>query len=210
MTTLGHGEDPHLAVWQHGLQLTRPLSARAEQGEVVVTVLGAPHSHGRVHLRRPRGIDPDLRLAPGEKPEVRQRLAAYGIVRSSRGILATEFSRRTHVPGQWGLPGGGIEPGEDPAETVRREVWEETGQVVRVRGIVDLQSDHWVGRAPNGIAEDFHAVRLVFVADCDDPTDPVVHDVGGTTSDARWVPVESWRSVHWSAGARSLLDKHVG
>jgi 8-oxo-dGTP pyrophosphatase MutT (NUDIX family) len=30
-------------------------------------------------------------------------------------------------PGQWGLPGGHCEPGEDPADTARRELLEETG-----------------------------------------------------------------------------------
>lgn len=208
--TLGHGEDPHLAVWQHGLSLTRPLHATRQDDEIVLTVLAAPHAHGRMHIRRPRGLDPGLRLAPGERPQVRQRVAAYGVVTSSRGVLATEFSERTHVPGQWGLPGGGVDPGESPAHTVEREVWEETGQQVRVGEIVDIQSDHWVGRAPNGTVEDFHAVRLVYTAECEDPIDPVVHDVGGTTSDARWVPIGSWRRTHWTASARSLLDKHLG
>ena len=40
------------------------------------------------------------------EPVVRQRLAAYSIVLSDRGLLATEFSERTAVPGSWGLPGG--------------------------------------------------------------------------------------------------------
>jgi 8-oxo-dGTP pyrophosphatase MutT (NUDIX family) len=33
--------------------------------------------------------------------------------------------------GRWGLPAGGIEPGESPAIAVAREVLEETGLVVR-------------------------------------------------------------------------------
>lgn len=209
VTELGHGEDPHVAVWQHGLSLTRPLSATRQGDEIVLTVLGAPHSHGRMHVRRPRGMDPGLRLGPGEAPQVRQRVAAYGVITSTRGVLATEFSHRTHVPGQWGLPGGGVDPGEHPARTVEREVWEETGQHVRIDDIIDIQSDHWIGRAPNGTVEDFHAVRLVYRGFCDEPTDPVVHDVGGTTSDAQWVPTAQWRRTHWTAGARSLLDKHL-
>ena len=54
--------------------------------------------------------------------------------------------------------------------------------------LIDVQSQHWVGRAPSGRLEDFHAVRIVYAARCPDPTDPVVHDVGGSTSAARWVP----------------------
>jgi 8-oxo-dGTP diphosphatase len=33
-------------------------------------------------------------------------------------------------PGRWGLPGGHVEPGEDPAVAARRELHEETGLTV--------------------------------------------------------------------------------
>jgi hypothetical protein len=53
--------------------------------------------------------------------------------------------------------------------------------------LIDIRTQHWVGRAPSGRLEDYHAVRIIFAASCPEPTDPVVHDVGGSTSDARWV-----------------------
>lgn len=208
-TRLAHGEDPHLAVWQHGLALTRPLSARLVDAEIRLTVLGAPDPHGRLHVRRARGMDPDLVVAPGEVPVVRQRIAAYGVITSDRGVLATEFSARTHVPGHWGLPGGGVDPGEQPADTVLREVWEETGQSVEVGELIDIQSDHWIGRAPSGLLEDFHAVRLIYRGQVLHPGDPVVHDQGGTTSAARWIPLRQWRRTPWTAGARTLLEHHL-
>ena len=40
-----------------------------------------------------------------------------------------------------------------------------------------------------GRKEDFHAVRFVYRARCPRPTRPVVHDVGGSTADSRWVPL---------------------
>ena len=40
-------------------------------------------------------------------------------------LLLCHHTYRREFP--WGLPGGDIEPGEDPAEAVRRELWEETG-----------------------------------------------------------------------------------
>ncbi len=67
-----------------------------------------------------------------------------------------------------------------------------------------MTSSHWVGRAPNGRLEDFHAVRIAYWAAGIDAGDPVVHDVGGTTAASRgWVPlgelsrlplVTSWRA----------------
>ena len=110
--------------------------------------------------------------------------------------------------GMWGLPGGGIDPGENPAATVQREVYEETGQTIEILRFLDMQSDHWIGHSPSGVVEDFHAVRLIYAARCDDPIDAVVHDVGGTTASSRWVPAGALREVSWINGSRSLLAKH--
>ena len=42
--------------------------------------------------------------------------------------------------GQWSLPGGALEPGEEAAQTVIREVFEETGLEVRPLGLVGIYS----------------------------------------------------------------------
>ena len=43
--------------------------------------------------------------------------------------------------GEWELPGGIVELDEDPRETVRREVLEETGVTVEVTGLLGAYSD---------------------------------------------------------------------
>jgi len=43
-----------------------------------------------------------------------------------------------HFEGRWTLPGGGVEPGERPADAARRECWEEAGVLVeplRIAGV---------------------------------------------------------------------------
>ncbi len=131
--------------------------------------------------------DPGLVLAPGERPVPVQRVTAHALVSSSRGLLLSQLSERTHAAGQWSLPGGGLDPGEEPVQALHREVFEETGQRVRIASLVQVLDAHWIGRAPHGRLEDFHAVRLLYRADCPEPTDPVVHEMGGTTAAARWV-----------------------
>ena len=106
-------------------------------------------------------------------------------------------------------PGGGLEPGESPAQAVTREVMEESGQRVRLNRIIDLQSDHWIGRSPTGVLEDFHALRIIYSATSENPTDPYVIDVGGTTQSAQWIPLWRWRRLSWGAATRMCLETHL-
>jgi 8-oxo-dGTP pyrophosphatase MutT (NUDIX family) len=134
--------------------------------------------------------DPGLVRVEGEVVQPYQRTAAYGVVTSERGVLLTELSETTSSPGRWTLPGGGLDPGEQPEAALHREIWEESGQRVDEVRLLEVQTSHWIGRAPGGRLEDFHAVRIVYAAWCPAPTDPVVHDVGGSTAGVRWVPVD--------------------
>src|SRR5258708_35971612 len=52
---------------------------------------------------------------------------------------------------QWGLPGGAMEPGEEPADAVIREVWEETGLEVIPEKIIGVYRGPYLDRFyPNG------------------------------------------------------------
>ncbi|MCU1536504.1 MAG: hydrolase [Humibacillus sp.] len=198
---LGHGADPVAALAAAGWAAESPSAATMaadgalELAYVVTEADGIPPREGDM----PAGSGDDA-------AETHQRVAAYAVVRSVRGVLLTQFTSLTAIPGTWGLPGGGLDAGEDPVDGVHREVWEESGQRIELAGLVTMQSQHWVGRAPTGVLEDFHAVRLVYRATCADPTDPVIHDVGGTTSDARWVGREEADRLEMTSSWRGLAD----
>lgn len=205
-----HGMHPKLALWRQGLMMQELLTAGLVEAEVVLTVRASPRGpRSRPPRVKQRCPDPNLVIGKGETPLPHQRIAAYAVVRSPLGILGTECSDRTAVPGMWQLPGGGLDDQEAPAEALAREVYEEAGQQVRINRLLDLQSDHWIGRAPNGILEDFHALRIFYSATCTEPTEPVVHDIDGTTEKAEWVPLRGWRSLPWTSGSRSILDKYA-
>jgi 8-oxo-dGTP pyrophosphatase MutT (NUDIX family) len=208
---LVHGTDPHRLAWELGYRIVRPLSATGQGDDLTFTVQVSAHGRPVTErgLQRRRALDRDLTEDQIGTPLVRQRLAAYAIVLSDRGLLATEFSERTAVPGSWGLPGGGIDAGENPSQAVIREAVEETGQHIEIAHLLDIQTDHWIGRSPSGVVEDFHAVRIIYAATCPAPTDPVVNDVGGTTASSRWVPLHAWQRMPWAAGTRALLDRHL-
>lgn len=185
---LAHGADPAAELARRGWSGSPVSATRSSSQDLRITYAvrptrpaAAPSVAGRV--AQDGGLDIDD--VTGAVPY--QRIAAYAVVRSPRGILMTELSDSTNAAGMWNLPGGGLDAGEEPALAVVREVHEETGQEVTDVRLLTVLTRHWVGRAPSGRVEDFHAVRLFHTASCPEPRDPVVLDVGGSTSAARWV-----------------------
>jgi len=59
----------------------------------------------------------------------RERPGAYAVIRDGGDVLVTEQTRPHH---EFQLPGGGIDPGEDPLRALHRECREETGWRIAV------------------------------------------------------------------------------
>ncbi|MEV8372386.1 NUDIX domain-containing protein [Kribbella sp. NPDC056861] len=77
--------------------------------------------------------------------EYGERIAASATLRpgATAAILDGDklFLTRRVDNGEWCLPGGGIDPGERPAEAAEREVLEETGLIVRATALLGVYSD---------------------------------------------------------------------
>ena len=71
--------------------------------------------------------------------DTRLRVAAYALVRADASILLTRIPPHGQVftPGTWHLPGGGLLPGEQPADALKRELFEETGRAVDTAKLLD-------------------------------------------------------------------------
>ncbi|MFE9921147.1 NUDIX hydrolase [Streptomyces sp. NPDC005774] len=121
------------------------------------------------------------------------RVAAYAVVvRDGQLLLA-----RSPVPGgapEWVLPGGGMEHGEDPYDTVRREVEEETGYRIEVTGLLGVNSARhaftrhtFVRRL--GRRADHHAVRLVYEGRI--AGGELRNETGGSTELAAWQALDA-------------------
>lgn len=203
---VAHGRHPSVTLFDAGYVPIRPLSATLHGHEIVFTWL--VREVGESDARPPERHTVFV-VSGEETPRRHQRVGAYALVVSQRGLLGTINSEATAAPGSWALPGGGVDPGESPSDAVLREIYEETGQVATLRQVLSLESEHWVGRSSAGVLEDFHALRVVYAATCETPSEPVVHDVGGSTEAARWVPMRSWRSLPWTNSSRSLLSRYA-
>ncbi|HET7385640.1 MAG TPA: NUDIX domain-containing protein [Nocardioidaceae bacterium] len=140
-------------------------------------------------------------------PARRQRLGAYALVRrvstgsTSGEVLLTRISPLGVGAGSWTLPGGGVAHGESPAAGLAREIQEECGVTAEIGALLDVHDVHFIGTAPNGRAEDFHGVHLIFEARVPPDADLRVVERDGTTDAVAWVPVREIES-----GALPVLE----
>jgi 8-oxo-dGTP diphosphatase len=141
-------------------------------------------------------------LRPDEPPEVpsfyavpgpdglhrAQRFAAYAVATDPRGrVLLTRIADGYPGGGNWHLPGGGTEYGEQPGIALLRELAEETGQrgqLVELLGVASHRDAASLG--PEGYPIDWHGVRAFYRVHVPRPVAPRVLDVGGSTAEARW------------------------
>lgn len=63
-------------------------------------------------------------------------VTCFAFVRDDRGRYLVLRRAREPFAGAWDLPGGFVEPGETPADAVRRELAEETGLEVEVERLL--------------------------------------------------------------------------
>ena len=112
----------------------------------------------------------------------RTRVAAYGIVMEDQRILLCRLSPRvTHAVGHWTLPGGGVEFGEEPAQAVEREVYEETGLRVRTEEILNVSS-----RVVDWAEVRVHAIRIIYRTRLVGADRTLQYEVDGSTDLCAW------------------------
>jgi 8-oxo-dGTP diphosphatase len=126
----------------------------------------------------------------GVSRDERQRIAAYGVVRDDEGrLLLARAAPSLTIGGRWFLPGGGVQHGESPVDSVRREIEEESGLAVTVGPLLDVLSD--VRTLPDGVS--LHTVRLIYRVDAWEGT--LRPETEGTTDAVGWFAADELSSV---------------
>ena len=116
------------------------------------------------------------------------RIGAYAVIVRDGDLLLTHWNENGRTG--WTLPGGGLEDYETAEQAVVREVREETGYEAEPRTLLGVDSlfldpaDRIVpGAGP------LHALRVVYLARIVGGT--LTHEVGGSSDEARWVPLDA-------------------
>ncbi|MFD1801182.1 nucleoside triphosphatase NudI [Mixta tenebrionis] len=98
---------------------------------------------------------------------MRQRIIVCPIIQNGGDFLLCKMAGDRGVfPGQWALPGGGMEPGETIEAALRREIAEELGAALEISTIKPwaFRDDVRVKTYPDGSTEEIYMIYLIF--DC--------------------------------------------
>ncbi len=116
------------------------------------------------------------------------RLAAYARIVDEAGRVLLALWNEAEVP-MWTMPGGGVDLHERVEQAAVRELFEETGYHVELTGLIGV--DTRVVTADQRVSptsRPLKAVRVVF--DGRVVGGRLRHESDGTTSEARWVPLD--------------------
>ena len=123
------------------------------------------------------------------------RIGTYGLAidhRTRPAILLTRLAPDEVDAGYWTLPGGGLDWGEHPLEGLRREFIEETGLEPRTLSLLGIHSYSLTPEQRRKPGPPIQVIQAVYLVTAQG--DPV-HEVGGSTVEARWFPMAELDSV---------------
>ncbi|WP_411084734.1 NUDIX hydrolase [Streptomyces sp. cmx-18-6] len=132
---------------------------------------------------------------------VRTRVSAYAIAVEGGRLLLARLSDASPVflPGLWHLPGGGVDPGEQPVEALTRELREETGREPAAARLLDART-YAVRRG--GV--NWNLVALFYAVDLG-AGESVVAEIDGSTDAVAWLPLAELRDSMLSPAAVDAL-----
>ena len=119
-----------------------------------------------------------------------RHLGVYGVIVKNDKVLLVKKSRGAYT-GQYDLPGGSIEHGEKPVETLKREIMEEVGVKVKNYRIMDANSVvvDWDNPYINE-REHMHHIGIIYDVEIEDGN--IKTDADGLDSlGAVWYPLSN-------------------
>ncbi len=133
------------------------------------------------------------------------RIIAVAVVQNEAGeyLICKKPVTRGVFPGQWALPGGGIEEGEHMLDALRREVREEVGlEVSDIRPLFFKDGEH-PKLYPDGSVANVYMIFLNFL--CRKASQQVM--LGDEFEEHRWVKKEELKEYDLNLETRDTFQR---
>ena len=116
----------------------------------------------------------------------RTYIGAYALCVRDAHLLLARLAPGLREAGQWTLPGGGLNWGEDPAAGVLRELAEETGLAGTITGLAGVYSRTYPRSAARPVPPVHHLGILYTVRT---HGEALRYEAGGSTDRCAWIPL---------------------
>ncbi|SMF80871.1 ADP-ribose pyrophosphatase YjhB, NUDIX family [Paenibacillus uliginis N3/975] len=134
-------------------------------------------------------------------------LGVYGVLIKDGRILLIRKARGPYL-GKWDLPGGSIEFGEEPEQTLKREFHEETG-LTAIRGIMKTAvSCTIIYQRTEDELEEMHHIGIIYQVELEDDKAPIKRE--GDQQDslgAEWIPLEKLKFIPITPFVEMMMEQ---
>lgn len=130
-----------------------------------------------------------------------QQVCAGGLIRNKFGeiLLIKRSENDSFLPGNWELPGGGVEYGENIEKTLMREIKEECGLGVEVS--FPLAVDYYYMKDNE---KEIQRVEIIFLCKLLNPTQIIV--LSHEHSEYKWVSSNKINNLKLSSYTKSIIS----
>ena len=132
---------------------------------------------------------------------MRQRIIVCPLIQNAGEYLLCKMaSDRGVFPGQWALPGGGVEPGETIEAALRREITEELGAELLISDVTPwtFRDDVRNKTYPDGTTEEIYMIYLIY--DCRSVNRVITFN--NEFQEIIWVPPNSLKEMDLNEATR--------
>ncbi len=137
-----------------------------------------------------------------DTPKLNKKILVWvgAVIENSEGniLYLKRSSNSSWGVGQWQLPGGKLEWGEDPVTTLEREVAEETGIKAENQGLLETYTSHIIAKNT-----DYHAVQLMYKMKTKDTKVRISEE----HDEFKWMSFEDARKYEYAVGHEKFIKR---
>lgn len=136
-------------------------------------------------------------------------LGVYGVLIKEGSILLIRKARGPYS-GKWDLPGGSIEFGEEPEQTLKREFQEETGLTAIHGTMKTAVSCTIIYQRTEDELEEMHHIGIIYQVELEDDNAPIKRE--GDQQDSlgsEWIPLEKLRFIPITPFVEMMTEQFI-